>query len=207
MKKLFSALRQVITVLVLLYLVSLFFPKGEAAPDAPIEALSAMSLGEYGSMSKKKRTLLLEGAVAELNSSEDLAHFTNCMGDFAANKSKDLNARDVLKWCENEREMNRERFTSHFNELDAPNLSTDATVICRNVLKVQSAPAKLDFQWVPDQSYSMGKHRYVVKSRFEIVTQNGGKLPMFYHCALTYKGYGDTLSYENWELTEMEVTQ
>lgn len=167
--------------------------------------LEEMSLGEFAKLSRRNRDALTTSHAKIVGADEpETGQFIACMGDMAANKDAELNALTVFRWCDAERVVNPEQFASHFNELDAPNLSTAATVTCRNFIR-DRVSVEVDFPWVPDLSISLGRHKYRVRSHLTVPGGAGSSVKINYLCELTYDGQGYTLSQESWTLDHLST--
>jgi len=138
----------------------------------------------------------------------DIEHYISCMGDFAANKSERLLFKDVFGWCEKESELSREAFVSHFNELDAEDLRSMASVHCQNLITDQlSDPASADFPFLDKSYFSRGEQRYVVRSYVDAKNAFGGQVRLNWHCDMQYDGQGETADPRNWTLHDLEISR
>lgn len=168
----------------------------------------SITLQQFMDLSQKDR-LELVAAISDAQGQprDDLEHFVSCMGDFAPSKNPDLIFRDVFGWCETERANNRERFTSHFNQLDAPDLSSEAAVVCQTLVDASlKAPSTADHPWLDRDIFDHGELRYTVRSYVDAQNSFGAMTRTEYHCEVQYKGAGDSLDPSNWTLMMLEMS-
>lgn len=138
----------------------------------------------------------------------DLGNFRDCLGEYSFTKSSTLETIDVLGWCENERLNIGERFTSHFNELDADDLSIDALLVCKDKVRAKLlSPAGADFPWFPDVSHRADRQTYRIVSKFDAPNAFGVMLPMRYHCEMQHDLNGDPLDDSSWVVKAFEVSR
>jgi hypothetical protein len=175
-------------------------------PGINSETIQSKTLKWYKSLSADNRKTLVEATVRDSNwGIESTNDYYNCMGDFAFSKSEDLTYVEVIKWCRQEYENNLERFQSHFNELEAKDLSSQAAVMCQNVVENQlKSPATADFPWLDRSIYKKGKWRYVIKSYVDSQNSFGATIRTNWHCDIQYKGEGEPLNGSSWTLHALD---
>jgi len=183
----------------------LFF-KGEDSAREVTETDFRITLKEFKSQDIKMRHAIVAALVNKQGHlAEDLSQFTNCMGDFAANKSEDLAFIDVFSWCETEKSNNRTRFVSHFNQLDAKDLSSAAAIICQNHVDDKLiSPSTADHPWLDREVWDKGKWAYTIRSYVDSENTFGATVRANYECSLYYKGVGEELNPNNWKLDKLE---
>jgi hypothetical protein len=166
------------------------------------------TLGDYASWSADHRKAALQLTLQDKGMEEnDFENYRNCMGDFATSKSADLSALDVLGWCDNEKINAPDRFTSHFNELDAKDLSTDAYIICQMHIKSRLvSPASADFPFLDYSVRKMGKQRYIVQSYVDSQNAFGATLRTHFNCDMQYDLEGDALNSTSWEMLSISTS-
>lgn len=175
----------------------------DAAPDQD----PAFTLSDYRELSKEQRSGYLSAALATIqDATASSADFTDCMGDFAFNKTPELLFSDVLGWCQTERETNPERFIGHFNELDAPDLSAKASIICKDFVRDQlKAPATAEFPTLDFSFVRHGGNHWTIKSYVDAQNGFGAKVRSGYICDMQYDGVGDVYSRASWKLLELRL--
>ena len=133
--------------------------------------------------------------------------FVTCVDSNAPTKNSDILVSTVVGWCRGEQQNNPEQFASHVSTLDDPNLSTQATVICRNALRAQVRQGELDFPWIPDLAEMTGKNTYLVTSVIGATAPGGVTGRVVYTCNARYKGEGDKLDQSSWEILSLTVEE
>lgn len=201
MKKIFETLVGLCIWIAIGWGVYAFFIKGDTeAKDADLIA----TLAEFRENSQEHRHAIIKRLAGD--SQDDLPHFINCMGDFAANKSPDLIVQKVFGWCETERENNRERFESHFNELDAEDMSSEAAVICQTFVNRQLiSPSTADHPTMDRKIWSHGKWRYTIKSYVDSQNAFGATIRSNYTCEIKFNNTGNWANDDNWTLISLEA--
>lgn len=184
---------------------------GEVAV-APLEAPKLneeITLSAYKDLAEAERqSLLLQVLDANAWGSEDVDIYVNCMGSMAHEKSEDLEFSEVLGWCERDRRENPDRFADYFNELDFPDLSSKASIVCQNFVDDRlKSPSTADHPFTGAKVWRMKRGRFVVKSYVDAENAFGATVRTDYHCEVIYKGDGNTLDPNSWDLTEMELSQ
>lgn len=184
------------------YGVYFLFIKGEATSSINLD----VALADYRNANQSTRDGLLAALIqASASEPSDQEHFKDCMGDYAASKSEELDLREVFNWCVAESQTSRERFTSHFNQLDAADLSIDASVICQNhVDNHLTSPSTADHPWMGIEIFDHGKWRYTIRSHVDSQNAFGAVLRTNYLCKVTYNGEGESLRLSNWSLDALE---
>jgi hypothetical protein len=169
---------------------------------------SDITLEDYAKLSQKKRAALTSAYVVSAGIDHNAApDFVACMGDFAWQKSKDLPASQVFGWCKGEHERGDAAFLGHVDELSAKDLGSQATVICRDLVREQlTAPGSADFPWVPEFSVRMPRQKYRIKSYVDATNVLGGEVRLRYFCEVQYNGSGEPLSPVNWSAQSFEMS-
>lgn len=182
---------------------SYLFGGAESAPKQDPN----MTLAGYKKLSENSRAEYLAAAIADIpDSTSDQQAFLNCMGDFAFNKSESLLFTNVLGWCEQERKMNRDKFMSHFNEIDAKDLSSQASIVCKDYVRLTlKAPATADFPLLDFSAYRHGANHWTIKSYVDAQNGFGAKIRNHYTCGMTYSGSGDPLDFGSWKLLDLSL--
>lgn len=135
----------------------------------------------------------------------DVAGYTNCIGDLAVSKSQDLKLVDVFGWCKTESDNNRERFLQHINELDIPDRSVMAGIICNNIITEQLiSPASADFPFVPDMTRYKGNERYAIRTHVDSQNAAGAMLRSGWFCDIQFSGVGDDADRTKWKVHAVE---
>lgn len=175
--------------------------------DVSTVDFSTIDLAWYKTISKSDRDSVVEKFISDKQwRQEDKPHYVNCLGDFVVNKVDTLKFTEVIGWCHGQSKNQPEIFTGHFNELDAPDLSSHAGVICKNIVRGQlSSPSTADFPFLGMNLYKMGKHRYVVKSYVNSKNDYGAVVRTDWHCDVQYKGSGDKHDNNSWDLVDIEL--
>lgn len=129
------------------------------------------------------------------------------MGDFAGTKSEDLPFGEVFVWCETERENNWERFTSHYNELDATDDKVDAWQACKRFVEAELKSLSsadhptLDFEFVDHP-----KGRWTIRSYVDAHSSLGAQVRANYVCETQHTG-GESWKTDNWSLLNLDIQQ
>ena len=166
-----------------------------------------MTLAGYKKLGESGREKYLTEAISTLpDAAADKQAFLDCMGDFAFNKSESLLVKDVLGWCEQERKVNRSKFMSHFNELDAKDLSSQASIVCKDyVRQTLKAPATADFPLLDFSAYRRGGNHWTIKSYVDAQNGFGAQIRNHYSCDMQYSGTGDPLDAGSWKLLDLSL--
>lgn len=166
-----------------------------------------MTLEAYKKLSQEQRAAYISDATSDLSIDDsDINSFVSCMGDFAFNKNPSLRVAEVLGWCDTERVNNPEKFAGHFNELRAGDLSSDASIVCKDYVRATlKAPSTADF---PLLDFSATRHaagRWTVSSYVDAENSFGATIRSRYLCDIQYAGKGDPLDYASWQLLDLKV--
>lgn len=180
-------------------------PVGEAIKNGSFD----LTLSDYKAGTENDRLAFITAYVSSKSlDANDVTHYVSCMGDYAANKSETLKFEDVFEWCARQAEINRDAFVSHFNELDAEDLSSMASVHCTNLVTDRlTDPASADFPFFDKRYFSRGEQRYIVKSYVDAKNAFGGQVRLNWHCDIQYRGAGDTADERSWTLHDLEMLQ
>lgn len=180
--------------------------KADVAREA--EAVGAKSLADYMDMSRSARTESVQALMAARGlPSTDTDLFAACLGEYAPTKNPELTLSNVFGWCESERTNAPQNFAAHFNELDAPDYSTKASVICRNIVEGRlRAPSSADFPWIDDQVIALGRHEYDITSHVDSQNGFGAMLRSRYSCRVKFKGGdSDPLMPGSWDVVSFSI--
>lgn len=164
------------------------------------------TLKTYKEKTKEERTNIIKNTLNKNgwkfgNNAKD---YINCMGDFAYHKNEDLKYTEVIKWCFNEENNNKEKFISHYNQLDEKDLSVEAFVLCKNIVQEKLlSPTTADFPLLDRQTWAKGHQSYKIRSYVDSQNQNGAIIRTNWNCYMKYKGSGDAYSPLNWK-SELE---
>lgn len=166
-----------------------------------------MTLGAYTKLSEGQRSDYVSQAIRAFpNGHLERTAFLNCMGDYAYRKSPDLLFTEALGWCERERQQDREKFASHFNELKAGDLSADASIICKEYVRAAlKAPSTADFPLLDFTATRHAGGHWTIKSYVDSQNGFGATIRSHYICDMKYAGYGDPLDLGAWELLDLKV--
>lgn len=167
----------------------------------------APTLADYKDLRPKDRETLVEAFTRLIEAPEDSVElFVTCMGDYAFTKSEELETEKVLGWCENERQNIPDRFASHFNELDAEDLSIHAGLVCKDLVRDRLlSPSGAKFPWLSTDVRRYGRQSYHAGGPFEALNAFGVMLPMRYACRLQHDLTGDPHLDSSWEIEAVEV--
>jgi len=164
-----------------------------------------ISLDQYSKSAKPDRdSLVTEIMKAEKIASGLMPLFIECMGDFAVTKDQNLLFDEVFAWCFAERNNDYPLFRSHFNQLDAKDLSLESSSVCQKLINDQlSSPPTADHPWLDRTIYDQGRWNYIVRSYVDSQNGFGSTIRTNYRCNIQYIGTGDALSIGNWRLHEL----
>lgn len=183
--------------------------KASAAKTAAAAAAAgALTLADYIDLDRDERADSLRALIGARGLPQTEAErFTACLGEYAPDKSPDLKLADVFGWCEVERTNAPENFAKHFNELDAPDYSTKASIVCQNLVESQlRAPATAEFPWIPDQVILLGRHEYDITSHVDSQNGFGALLRSQYSCRIKHKGGdADPLLPASWDVIRFDL--
>lgn len=182
-----------------------------AGPDDPPAIATSdfeQTLGNFATRDKAYRDALIQAAIERgAHPEDDLPHFIACMGDFAVTKLETLIFNEVFGWCETERENNRERFTSHYNELDAEDDKVDAWQACKRFVEAQlKSPSTADHPTLDFEFIDHPKGRWTIRSYVDAQNSFGAEVRAKYVCETQYTG-GDSWRTDNWTLLNLEIRQ
>lgn len=151
-----------------------------------LERYDGLTLDGYRDLRAGRREELVAAFMDQAGAPEEaLSTFMTCMGDYAGTKSPELLALDVFGWCENERLNIPERFTGHFNELDARDVSVEALIRCRRLVEANlRAPATADFPTFDYTTIYKGRHRYAIRSYVDSQNGFGAMIRTWWFCDL-----------------------
>lgn len=172
-----------------------------------ISQLSDKNLAWFGKQdSEDRRDDIVPTLMAYYGADKsDVAGYTNCIGDLAVSKSQDLKLVDVFGWCKTESDNNRERFLQHINELDIPDRSVMAGIICNNIITEQLiSPASADFPFVPDMTRYKGNERYAIRTHADSQNAAGAMLRSGWFCDIQFGGDGDDADRTKWKVHTVE---
>lgn len=188
------------------YAIYYYFIMGEEAPKET-EADFKIHLSDFKVMDLSVRHSLITAIAAKQSyPTEEIPNFIDCMGDFAANKSEDLIFEDVFQWCELEMQNNYERFSNHFNQLDAKDLSPIAVLLCRKRIENQLiSPGTAKHPLLKRQSIDRGKWRYTIHTYVDSQNMYGALLRTRYNCTIHYNGSGEEYDPSNWTLDYFKI--
>lgn len=200
--KMFNVLGWVLALAVGLYM----WKSGAVEESAESSAVSyeALTLSGYAGYSLEDRKSAVASAIAKFDpeAASKFEAYIQCMGDHDVNKSPDLLFEDVIGWCDLERTMKPEKFSSHFNELDAEDLNATAFIICTNIVQDKLASyADVDFPLLDFNAFRQGRNRYTIKSYVDV----SGASRLHFTCGVRYIGNGETLDPNNWEVLVLEL--
>ncbi len=156
------------------------------------------TLNWYKHLDKKDRQQLIAVMVVENGiDTNQSKYYYNMMGDMAYNKSETLKFKEVFNWCIDEARRKPKQFKSHFNELDAKDLSIQAVVACRDAIKKSLiSPSTADFSF-DKKVFKRGKNRYVVNQNVDSQNQFGAMIRSYWHCKTVYNS-GNINDVLNW---------
>lgn len=184
-------------------------PQDQTAKPVSKPTPTIITLADYKRLPSDKRKASVAAAVAAFeNSAADLESFTICMNEFASTKSESLIFKDVIGWCEAERQNNRARFESHFDELasDESNLDSTAVVMCKDFVKSSLvSPSTADFPWLDHTVQKLGQGTYIVRSYVDAQNKFGAMIRANYSCEVKYRGQGDEFLNSSWELRDLQI--
>lgn len=184
-----------------------FFIKGDDTPREMTEADFNIQLQEFKSWDRSDRhTLVTAIATAHGHPTEDTQHFINCMGDFAENKLETLIFKDVFAWCETEQTNNRERFVSHYNELDSLDEVSHAVSACEKFIEAELvAPTTAEHPSGGQGYIDHGKGRYTIDSYVDAQNSFGAQIRTKYICVVQYNGIEVPWHYTSWNLSRISI--
>lgn len=163
-----------------------------------------LTLAGYADLSHAGRDIRIAAAADAVGAADRAADFTSCMGEFAATKSPDLPFDDVFSWCDMERTNAPEKFTNHFNELDAKDLSITALSICEIMVKDSlMSPSSAKFAFV--DPIARGRQRYLVSSTVDAQNAYGAMLRARYVCEIQHDGVGDPFELASWKTHKLVI--
>lgn len=182
----------------------------QADQRAEAEKIGAMTIEAFMKASAEDRTDIVE-VLATGVAAPDAARpdFISCLGDYAPKKSPDLTVAKVFGWCEAERINAPEKFSNHFNDLDAEDLSVEAAIICQNFVtdKLRS-PSTADFPLLDRTVIPKGRYRYLVKSYVDAQNGFGADVRTGFLCDIQYPNETDTsekFNPEAWRLHNLTL--
>ena len=139
---------------------------------------------------------------------EDHQHFINCMGDFAENKLQSLAVSEVFDWCLIESENNRERFTSHYNEIDAMDEPRHAVTACESFIEADLiAPTTAEHPSGGQGYIDHGKGKYTITSYVDAQNTFGAMIRTNYHCVAQYTGIDAPWHAAAWRALELQIIE
>ncbi len=169
-----------------------------------------LTLADYKAGEVEDREELILALMADQSLSQtDLSFYVNCMGDYAGSKSEELMFAAVFKWCSGDAKNDRAAFEAHFNELDAKDLSFDASTMCQQLIKRQlTSPATADFGgW---RRAGQGQWRYLSAGHVDAQNAFGAVVRASFTCDLQYGGldeFGEYLKMSNWTIHDVAISQ
>lgn len=142
------------------------------SPALPVEPVADPALGEYRNMPTRQRSEALGGAMVAAGIDQaGIDDFTRCLGYYIPQNPDDTDLSVAVGWCDFDRINNPEKFAAHRNEMDEPDMSTKAAVICNNLVRQSlKSPSSAKFPWVPDMSRRPNRDYYVTSY---VDSQNG----------------------------------
>ena len=190
MKKIFDFIVGIGVWVALGYVIYVFFIKSDSDPQTFTQEDFAAPLSTYKTANKATRDNLVAAlSLDQGGKPEDHPHFINCMGDFAENKRQSLAISEVFGWCLTESENNRDRFTSHYNEIDALDEPRNAVMACENFIESQLlAPASADHPSGGQGYIDHGKGKYTITSYVDAQNGFGAMIRTNYRCVAQYTG-------------------
>lgn len=178
--------------------------------DPPVIATAdfEQTLGDFATRDKAYRDALVQAAMEPgAHPKGDLPHFIACMGDFAVTKLENLKFSEVFGWCETERENNRERFTSHYNELDAKDDNVDAWQACKRFVEAQlKSPSTADHPAFDFEFIDHPKGRWTIRSYVDAQNSFGAVIRAVYVCETQYTG-GEPWRSDSWSLLKLDMQE
>jgi hypothetical protein len=137
----------------------------------------------------------------------NIEDYISCMGDFAYHKSENLKYKEVVKWCFNEENNNKEKFISHYNQLDEKDLSTEAIVLCQNLVEERLlSPSTADFPFFDRKVWAKGHQEYKIVSYVDSQNENAVMVRTRWNCNVKYRENReeeDPLIPINWKLIDL----
>ncbi len=187
-----------------------FWSKSSPVREALDEGRFDLTLAEYKDSSPEEREAFIAAYITDQGLSEDdLGAYVACMGDYAGTKSETLEFTNVFSWCQGDAERDRTAFESHFNELDAKDLSFEASTMCQQIVKSKlTSPSTADFGgWL---RADRGHWRYLSSGHVDAQNAFGAKVRARFSCDLQYHGpndYGEYMSFANWTIHDISISQ
>lgn len=170
--------------------------------------LADQTLEDYANADRATRVDWIASVVPELAEPSDRRDlYENCMGSHAFLKNKALLVADVIGWCSHDEKIGAEGWGAHFNELDAPDLAIQAHIVCKDLVRTQlKAPSTADFPWLPDRQLRQPRLKYVVQSHVDAQNTYGAQVRATWLCQIRYKGDGEPLAPESWDVLAVEIS-
>lgn len=165
------------------------------------------TIGEYRDMSQRKRRRALGDAMESVGAPDGAAEdFAKCIGYYVPKKNETLRLAEVLTWCVQDKENRPDVFAAFFNELDAPDFSTEAYIICQNHVTPQLvSPGSAKYSRV--STFYRDELRYVVRAYVDSQNRFGALIRTNFLCDIQFTGANssDWADPREWTLHNLEV--
>jgi len=169
-----------------------------------------ITIADYkaGTVEDRQEFLALYISASDL-SAADLPLYVACMGDYAGTKAETLAFTNVFSWCQGDAERDRAAFEDHFNELDAKDLSFEASTMCQQIVTSRlTSPSTADFGgWLRADN---GRWRYLSSGHVDAQNGFGATVRARFACDLQYHGpsdYGEYMRASNWTVHDVSISQ
>lgn len=186
-----------------------FFFKGETEPSTFTQEDLNAPLSTYKAAERSTRDSLVAAlSLANNGNAEDHQHFINCMGDFAENKLQTFPTSEVFGWCVLESKNNRERFTSHYNEIDAMDEPRHAVGACESFIEAELlAPATAEHPSGGQGYIDHGKGKYTITTLVDAQNAFGAMIRTNYRCVTKYIGPDAPWHRAGWSALEVQLIE
>lgn len=179
-------------------------------PDPGPAPESGITIGEYREISQRKRDSALGVEMAAVGVPENEADaFSACLGYYIPQNPEETKLSVAVGWCDFDRINNPEKYAAHLNEMDEPDMSTEAAVICSNLVRsTLKAPSSAKFPWVPDMSRRPNRDYYIT-SYVDAQNGFGAMIRTDFTCNVRYVSddFDAWDRLESWEVVELNFNE